>query len=135
MTADESVYTIPNSELTNSALCNINRRGRIKHVMEIGLTYDTSPEQMEKAIQILHGILDNFHGPDARGQSPHIYFSGFGSYALNIHVIVWLKTASFAEEEKLRNELNLEILKQFNAAGLKMAYPTQTLYLTRSSDP
>lgn len=129
MTSDESVYTIPNSMLTNSVLCNINHRGCIKHVMEIGLTYDTSAEQMEKAIRILHEILDHFHGPDAPGQSPHIYFSGFGAYALNIRVIVWLKTTSFAEEEKLRNELNLEILKRFNAARLSIAYPTQTLYL------
>ena len=133
LTADESLYTIPNSMLTNSALCNINHRGCIKLVMDIGLTYDTSPEQMEKAIGTLHEILDDFHGPDAPGQSPHIFFSGYGPYAMNIHVIVWLKTASFAEEEKLRNELNLAILKQFNAAGLSMAYPTQTLYLAGKS--
>ncbi|MBO4631848.1 MAG: mechanosensitive ion channel family protein [Lentisphaeria bacterium] len=133
MTSDESIYTIPNNILTNSALCNINHRGCIKHVMEIGLTYDTAPEQMEKAIAILHEIMDDFHGPDARGQSPHIYFSNFGPYSLNIHAIIWLKTASFAEEEKLRNELNLAILKQFNAAGLNIAYPTQTLYIAGKS--
>ena len=129
MTPDESIYTIPNSMLTDSALCNINHRGCIKHVMEIGLTYDTSADQMENAIRILHEILDNFHGPDAPGQQPHIYFSGYGAYSLNLHIIVWLKTSSFAEEEKLRNELNLEILKRFNAAGLNFAYTTQTLYL------
>lgn len=132
VTADESVYTVPNSILTNSALCNINRRGCIKHVLELGLTYDTTSEQMENALRILHDVLDNFHGPDAPGQAPHIYFSGFGAYSLNIRVIVWLKTASFADEEKLLNELNLEILKRFNAAGLNFAFPTQTLFLAGS---
>ena len=97
--------------------------------MELGLTYDTSADQMEKALRILHDILDDFHGPDKPGQSPHIYFSGYGAYSLNIRVIVWLKTSSFPEEEKLLNELNMEILKRFNAAGLNFAYPTQTLYL------
>ena len=135
MTADESVYTIPNSELTNTPLCNINRRGCIKHVMDLGLTYDTSPEQMEKALRILHEILDDFHGPDPSKQSPHIYFSGFGAYSLNIHVIIWLKTVSFTEEEKLLNELNLAILKRFNEAGLEFAYPTQTLLLSGQSSP
>ncbi|MBO4647919.1 MAG: mechanosensitive ion channel [Lentisphaeria bacterium] len=135
MTDDESVYTIPNSELTNTPLCNINRRGSIKHVMDLGLTYDTSPEQMEKALRILHEILDDFHGPDPSKQSPHIYFSGFGAYSLNIHVIIWLKTVSFAEEEKLLNELNLTILKRFNEAGLEFAYPTQTLFLSGQSSP
>ena len=37
---------------------------------------------MENAIRILHEILDNFHGPDAPGQQPHIYFSGYGAYSL-----------------------------------------------------
>ena len=130
LTADESVYTVPNSILTNGALCNINRRGCIKHVMEIGLVYDTSPEQMEQALRILHEIMDNFHGPDAPKHSPHIFFSGFGAYSLNIHALIWLKTTSFAEEEKLLNELNMKILKRFNEAGLNFAFPTQTLYLS-----
>ena len=133
LTADESVYTVPNSVLTNSALCNINRRGCIKHGMELGLTYDTSPEQMEKALRILHEILDNFHGPDKPEHKPHIFFSGFGAYSLNISVTVWLKTVSFAEEEKLLSELNLTILKRFDEAGLEFAFPTQTLFLSGPS--
>lgn len=133
VTADESVYTVPNSLLTNGALCNINRRGCIKHVLELGLTYDTSSEQMEKALRILHEILDDFHGPDDSKHSPHIFFSGFGAYSLNIRAIVWLKTVSFAEEEKLLNELNMKILKRFNEAGLSFAFPTQTLYLSNTA--
>ena len=132
LTADESVYTVPNSLLTNGPLCNINRKGCIKHVLELGLTYDTSSEQMEKALGILHEILDDFHGPDDSKHSPHIFFSGFGAYSLNIHAIIWLKTDSFAEEEKLLNELNMKILKRFNEAGLSFAFPTQTLYLSNT---
>ncbi len=128
-TADESVYTIPNSMLTNTTVCNVNRSGRIKHVMDIGLTYDTAPEQMEQAMKILHEIMDNFHGPDAAGYAPHIFFSQFAASSMNIHVIMWFKTNSFAEEEALLNELNMTILKRFNEAGLNMAYPTQTIYL------
>ena len=128
-TADESVYTIPNSMLTNTTVCNVNRSGRIKHVMDIGLTYDTAPEQMEQAMKILHEITDNFHGPDAAGYAPHIFFSQFAASSMNIHVIMWFKTNSFIEEEALLNELNMTILKRFNEAGLSMAYPTQTIYL------
>ena len=128
-TADESVYTIPNSMLTNTTVCNVNRSGRIKHVMDIGLTYDTAPEQMEQAMKILHEITDNFHGPDAAGYAPHIFFSQFAASSMNIHVIMWFKTNSFIEEEALLNELNMTILKRFNEAGLSMAYQTQTIYL------
>ena len=72
-------------------------------------------------------ITDNFHGPDAAGYAPHIFFSQFAASSMNIHVIMWFKTNSFIEEEALLNELNMTILKRFNEAGLSMAYPTQTM--------
>lgn len=129
MTENESLYTIPNSLLTNASVCNVNQKGRIKHVTDIGLTYATTPEQMEQAMKILHEITDNFHGPDAAGFCPHIYFSEFADSSMNIHLIMWFKTNSFKEEELLRNELNMTILRRLNEAGLEMAYPTQTIYL------
>lgn len=128
-TENDSVYTIPNSILTNATVCKVNRSGHIKHVMDIGLTYDTTPEQMKRAMEILHEIMDNFHGPDAGGCAPRIYFSQFGPSALNIHAIIWFKTDSFDGEEALLNELNMTILTRFNEAGLNFAYPTQTIYL------
>lgn len=80
-------------------------------------------------MKILHEITDNFHGPDAAGYAPHIFFSQFAASSMNIHVIMWFKINSFIEEEALLNELNMTILKRFNEAGLSMAYPTQTIYL------
>ena len=59
-----------------------------------------------------------------------IFFSGFGAYSLNIRAIIFFKTESFLQEEKFLHELNHAILKQFNAANLEFAYPTQTLYFS-----
>ena len=133
MTADESVYTIPNSQLTNTILCNENSKGHLKHNMDIGLTYDTGPQEMERALRILHEIMDDFHGPDPAGHAPHIFFSAFGASALNIHAVIWFKTNSFISEEELLNELNFLILKRFNEAELRIAYPTQTIYIADGS--
>lgn len=129
LTEDESVCTVPNSVLTNTVVNNLSRRGHLKHVLELGLTYDTTPEQMERAMAILHGIMDDFHGPDAPKYSPHIFFSGFSASSVNIRAIVWFKTDSFQEAERLLNELNLSILRRFAASGLAFAYPTRTVYV------
>ncbi|MBR4883953.1 MAG: mechanosensitive ion channel family protein [Lentisphaeria bacterium] len=125
---DESLYTIPNSLLAADAVCLISRKGLIKYSPELGLIYQTSPEQMEQAIRLLHEIADDFHGPDQPEYRPHIYFETFAPYSLNIHLIVWLKAENFAAAEALRDELNRAILQKFNAAGLEFAYPTQTLF-------
>lgn len=128
-TEDESLYTIPNSMLAANAVCLISRKGLIKYTMELGLVYQTSPAQAERAIRILHEIADNFHGTDQPEYKPHIFFAAFAPYALNIRVIVWLKTDSFAQAEKLQDEINSSILLRFNEENLSFAYPTQTLIL------
>lgn len=62
LTDDESVYTIPNSKIAESNIENISRRGLIRFAFTLGLVYDTSDENMAKAMKILHGIVDNFKG-------------------------------------------------------------------------
>ena len=52
---------------------------------------------------------------------------------MNITVILWLKTESFAQEESWRTELFMEILKRFAEEKLNFAYRTQTLYLRTDS--
>ncbi|MBP5531857.1 MAG: mechanosensitive ion channel family protein [Lentisphaeria bacterium] len=127
LTADESVCTVPNSIFTATAVRRSSRRGLLKHETELSLVYDTSPADLARAETILHEILDDFHGPDDPKYRPHIFFSGFAESSLTIKIIVWFKTESFAEEERLLDELNSEILRRFGEAGLDFAYPTVTL--------
>ncbi len=125
---DESLYTIPNSLLAANTVCLISRKGLIKYSLELGLVYQTTPERLETAIRLLHSIADDFHGPDQPEHKPHIYFKEFAPYSLNLHLIVWLKAENFIKAEAFQDELNRMILRQFNAAGLEFAYPTQTLF-------
>ena len=131
---DESVYTLPNSLLTTQPVRNINQKNLLKLMFHVTLTYDTTPEQMELAIRILHEITDDFHGQDRPGFAPRIFFSKFDSSSMNITVILWLKTESYAQEERWRTELNLAILKRFTEAHLNFAYPTVTTWLLNTPD-
>ena len=126
---DESFYTLPNSLLTTQAVRNINLKNHLKFLFTVTMTYDTTEPQMRKAIQVLHEITDNFKGPDRPCFSPRIFFSGFASSSMNITVIMWLKTESYAQEEQWKSELNFAILKRFAEEKLTMAYPTTTTYL------
>ena len=134
-TADDTLCTVPNSELTGSTVKNLSRRGVIKHEWTFGLVYDTSPAAMDRALNILHELMDDFRGPDAPEYSPRIYFSGFGDSSLDIHAVMWFKTTSFRECEDLLGELNSAILKRFAEAGLSFAYPTRTLYVENAPTP
>ncbi len=128
-TPNETVYMIPNSQIESASIENISYRGVIRFVFTVGLVYETPEADIRKAIEILHELLDHFHGKDADRYKPHIFFDNLGNSGMNIRVIMWLKTSSFSQEEAWRTEINLAIVKRFNENGISMAYNTTTNYL------
>lgn len=117
------IVTIPNSKFSDSPVENISMEPSRKIVLQLGLTYDTTPENMDKALAILTEIAS---GCDGLTGDPTIFFSGFGDFSMNITFIYYIaKESNIAGTQ---NSINLAILKQFNEAGLEFAFPTQTLY-------
>lgn len=116
LTANESLFSIPNSRIAEVPVENISNCGVIRYSFVLGLVYGTTADQMEQAMQLLHGIADNFKGQDAPAYKPRIFFEALGSSALNIRIIMWLKTTSYVVEEQLRTEVNLAIVRKFTEA-------------------
>ncbi len=130
---DGHLLTIPNSEIVNTTVRNISKRPFIKRVLNIGVTYDTSPEKVEQAIEILKGILKDHKGMNEKFP-PRVYFNEFKDYSLDIIVIYWYHPADYWDYMKFSEWVNMEILKQFNKAEIEFAFPTQTMYLANDDN-
>ena len=114
---------IPNFKFTDTFLENVTNEPSRKVALTLGLTYDTTPEQIQEGIDILNAIIAE--RSENLEPNPTIWFSSFGDFSLNIEVIYYInKDGHWAYSP---GEVNLEILKRFNAAGLDFAFPTQTL--------
>jgi MscS family membrane protein len=122
-TLDGRIVTIPNSTFADSAVENVSWEPSRKVVLNIGLIYDTTPDQIEKAMSILKSISDNNEGTE---DNTWIAFNAFGDFALNICFIYYISKG--ADIGSVQTEINLAILRQFNENKLEMAFPTQTLY-------
>lgn len=127
-TLDGNLITIPNKNAAGVPVENVSMRSNIKKILNLGLTYDTSPEKMRRAIEILHEIFDNHEGM-APELPPKINFTEFKDFSLNIQVIVWYHPNDFMKSLEWMTEKNLEILDRFNAEGLDFAFPSNTTYL------
>lgn len=127
-TLDGNLITIPNKNAAGVPVENVSMRPNIKKILNLGLTYDTSPEKMRRAIEILHEIFDNHEGM-APELPPKINFTEFKDFSLNIQVIVWYHPNDFMKSLEWMTEKNLEILDRFNAEGLDFAFPSNTTYL------
>ncbi|MCB9361712.1 MAG: mechanosensitive ion channel family protein [Flavobacteriales bacterium] len=122
-TLEGRLVTIPNSQFIGNMVENVSAEPTRKVVSNIGLIYDTSPEQIELGIKLLNDIAFSSTNVEDNYLTS---FNAFGDFSLGILFIYYIKKES--DIFQTQTEINLEILKRFNANGLEMAFPTQTIY-------
>ena len=121
-TLSGTVVTIPNSKFADSPVENVSAEPSRKVVLELGLTYDTSPEKMEEAMATLRAIAEANEGLE---EKVVIGFTAFGDFAMTLLFIYYI--TKDADIVGTQTEINLEILRQFNEKALEFAFPTQTI--------
>lgn len=131
-TPDGFLVTIPNKTTANVTIEDVSCRPTIKRIMTLGLVYDTPPEKLERAVAVLHEILDHHESVDPQFP-PRIHFVEFAACSLNIQVVLWYNTTAYWQGLDWTDEINRTILKRFNEEGLEFAFPTSTTYLAYDS--
>lgn len=122
-TLEGRVVTIPNSKFSDTPVENVSLEPSRKVVSNLGLIYDTPPETMKRAMDILKDIVDQ---NDSTEEKVLVSFNAFGDSAMNILFIYYIKSG--ADILATQTDINMEILSRFTAEGLEFAFPTQTLY-------
>jgi MscS family membrane protein len=122
------LVTVPNEKMATNAIENVGRRPHIRRLTNITITYDTPPDKVERALEIIREILDNHEGmhPDF---PPRVYFNEFNDTSLNIMMIYWYHPADYWAYVELSEKVNLKIMRAFEKEGIEFAFPTTTTYL------
>jgi MscS family membrane protein len=126
-TWDGTLVTIPNRTVASANINNLAARPMRRTNFTIGLVYNTPTEKLEEALSILREILGSH---PATGQY-RAYFNRFGDFSLNILVQHWCKVMDYETYLRSIEEINLEIKRRFEEAGLEFAFPTQTIELKK----
>ncbi len=127
---DGYLVTIPNKTMGNATIINVSARPNIKTVMNVGVTYDTPAEKVQRAMAILEAVLK----PHPKTVDLIISFNKFESSSLNILVVHWWNSTDFRAYLEEFQTLNLQIKQRFDAEGINFAFPTQTVYLKQDSE-
>ena len=126
-TLEGRIVTIPNAKFADAPVENVTREPSRKVKLDLGLTYNTTPEKIQAAMDILKSInQENSHTED----SPVVSFNAFGDFAMNIMFIYYIKKGESIADTQ--TEINMEILRRYNQAELEFAFPTQTIYHIKS---
>ncbi len=123
-----NLVTIPNDKMASASIENLGRRPHIMRQFNVGITYDTLADKMERAIKIIEKILENHEGMQP-GFPPRVFFDEFKDSSLNIMVTYWYYPPDLWSSLAFGQKVNLQIMHAFEKEGIEFAFPTQTVFL------
>lgn len=154
---DNTLAFIPNSTMMSTNIINYSRRklGR-KVALSLGVTYESSPEQIKKlSADILKYLKTSpfvaqsedkkarggslkyrqslVNLDDLEGYSSTIFvgLASFGDFSINIDISFYTKSVDGSGHRKDKEQILLELMKLVAKNGLSMAFPTQSLYIEK----
>ncbi len=127
------LVVLPNNTVAGEPVENISRRPFIKRVLNVTITYDTSPKKVRRGVEILREMLDARKKHFPADCPPRVYFSDFNAESLNIVVYYWFAPPDWWKYLEFNHDFNTELLQRFNEEGIEFAFPTRTLYVKQGS--
>ncbi len=132
-----NLVNIPNEKITNSSVENFARRPHIWWQTNITITYDTPPEKVDQAVQIIQNILEDDEDT-SKEWPPWVFFDAFNDWSLNIRVTAWFVRDGYEPKQfdyyAWRQRNCRKILRRFNEEGIQFAFPTNTTHLANDDE-
>ncbi len=123
---DRTLVSVPNKFAANEKVFNLTLMNKRRIRFSIGLVYDTTPEQMQAAVDALLELMAA--RDDIEPETFWAWFTGFGAYSQDILLQCFTRSADFQEFQRVRHHLLLDIRRRFDELGLEFAFPTAVEY-------
>jgi len=123
LSGEELVFS--NTDLTNSRLQNFGKMMDRRVIFQIGVTYDTSLEKLERIQPIVKDIVDRTE----KAEYERAHFHSFGDFSLNFEIVFLVLSNDYLHYMNVRHAVNMDIVKRFREEGIEFAFPTQTIEL------
>lgn len=122
-TLERTLVTIPNGDLSARQIENFAARDRYLFNPVIGVDYQVSSAKLREAIGIVYGVLA---GHDKIAEGARARLGRIAERSFNIEVFAYIDVLDFEESVIIREELLLTIYERLEAAGIGLAFQTQT---------
>jgi MscS family membrane protein len=124
---------IPNEEMARIDIENIGRRPFIRRIQDIALAYDTPLDKVRRALVIVRSLLEDHEGRQSNFP-PRVYFNEFTRDSLNLRIIYWYHPPNYWDFLAHSEKLNMAMMQEFEAAGIKLAVPATKTYMVQGGE-
>jgi MscS family membrane protein len=125
----QGLVNIPNSMIISTPITNYTKRDRRRIELTLGVTYDTTPEQMEELISKIKSALKTL--PHILNEDMTVAFTALADSSLNITIICYTHIISFTEYYEVKEEVNLALMRAMKEVGVSAAFPSQSVYVEK----
>lgn len=129
---DQALVTIPNSKLAQSAILNWSRLSKRRVDYTLGMTYDTTSNQMRVLLDRIRLLLNGFETVEAK--SIQVFFVNFGENSLDILIRCYIWKSDWAEFQYEKEKINLAIMDIVEQMKLDIAFPSRSIYIENLPD-
>ncbi len=119
-----------NTDLTNSRVRNYKRMEQRRVVFQIGVTYQTSLPTLKEIPNIIKEIITEIN--DVLFDRAH--FAAYKDSSLIYEIVYYVIGSDYKKYMDIQQEINFQIKEEFEKRGIDFAYPTQTVYVTKTED-
>lgn len=123
----KTMITVPNNIIATTAVNNFSRMPKRRIKMTIGVSYDSSPQQMRDAVTAIRTMLEQ--NPTINQDFMLVNFTAFSASTLDILVYCFTSTTNWGEYLQARQDVCLKIMDIVADLKMELAFPSQSLYL------
>ncbi|MBW2979818.1 mechanosensitive ion channel family protein [Candidatus Woesearchaeota archaeon] len=124
-TWDNEIIIVPNGKIADSRIQNLVQPDRkIRVLVNFGVEYGSDVDKVKKVVRGIIGKLDIMKDP-----APQVLFLEMGDFALQFSARFWVD--DITKRFLTREQAVCDIYKTLGKAGIKIAFPTSTVYVKK----
>lgn len=123
----KTIISIPNQALANATVENHSVMPKRRIKFTLGVTYESSTEQMATLVANIEGYLKS--NTDIDQEFMLVKFTKFNDSSLDVFIYCFTVTTDWTKHLSVRQDVNLKIMALVDELGMGIAFPTQTVHL------
>ena len=128
-TFDKSIVTVPNKNIISTELDNLGARPVRRVKFNIGLTYNTSVDNIKSIVADIQNLIDNH---PMTNQDGRVRFLNFGASSLDIMVLYYVDSPDWEVLIDAQQKINYEIIDIVNKYKCEFAFPSTSVYIEKN---
>lgn len=130
-TLEKSYVTLPNKKMIDAELDNLSLRTFRRVNFNIGLTYNTTSEQLKTIVKEIQDYIDEHPNTNQEGE---VKFMEFGDSSLNIMVLYYINTMDWSIFLKIKEEINYKVMDIVEQNNCSFAFPSTSVYIENNNN-